>query len=235
MAESSLVEIEAPTTIKNGMDSLDEWSQSLVVVDGNSYEEATGTLKEVKRVRKEIVAFFAEPKKNAHAAWKSIVAREKALTGRLDAIERRAKGAMLDYRKKEEERVRKEQERLRVEAEERARKERERLAKRAEAALDKGNEEKAESLIAEADAVEAVAPIVEADVPTSSGASAQKRWTVKSVDKAALVKAAAEDGNLLGYLDVNEKALRKVVTAMGGEVSIPGVEFEQAESLRIGR
>lgn len=235
MTEQALAEIDAPSGVQGGMVRLTEWAGALVVQSAQDYEAAVHMLKDVKTVRASIVEFFRDPKTKAHATWKAIVAKEKGLTERLDAVERQAKGVMLTWQRAEQEKARAEQERLRRIEEERARKEREKLAARAAKAAEKGKAEKAEELLAAADAVEAVVPIVQSEVPKVAGASTQRRWVVKAVDKAALVAAAAQDANLLGYLKVDESALQKIAMALKGQVSIPGVVFDQVESMRIGR
>ena len=220
--------------IKGGIEAMQEWSAALVVSDAAQYAFAGERLREVAKMKASIVTAFSDPKKKSHEAWKAIVAMEKSFTDRLDRIRSGAEFAMLAWKREEDEKARKEQERLTREAEARAEKEREKLLARAAKAEEKGKDEKAEDLAAQAAAVQPIVPIVQAPAPAVKGVATQKRWKVKSVNKARLVLAASRDPNLLGYLDVNEAALEKTAQALKGAISISGVVFEQVESMRIG-
>lgn len=225
--------IVTPETQGN-LTRLQEWAGALVVRTAQDYEAAAITLKDVAQVRRSVNDFFDEPCKKSYDSWKSIVARKKLFLDRCDTIERAAKGSMLKWKQAEDERARKEQDRLRREAEDRAEKERARLLARATKAEEKGKADRAEDLAAQAAAVMPVVPVVQAAAPQIKGVSTRKTWQVKSIDKSALIQAAAKDTNLHAYLVVDETALRKIAVALKGEINIPGVTFEQVEGLAIG-
>lgn len=74
----------------------------------------------------------------------------------------------------------------------------------------------------------------------AAGVATRKSWKVKSIDKAALVLAAAkaiETGDqdkadqLMAYLVVDETALNRVAGALKGSARVPGVVFGEVASL----
>lgn len=87
-----------------------------------------------------------------------------------------------------------------------------------------------------------VAPAMPAVVSqaAAAGVSTRKTWKVKSIDKAALVVAAAkaiESGDddkaqqLLAYLSVDESALNGVARSLKGAARVPGVVFGEVSNL----
>ena len=76
------------------------------------------------------------------------------------------------------------------------------------------------------------APVVQA-TPKMAGVSTAKIWKVTDIDLSELVKAAAEDPELLEYLIPNTAEINKVVKALGARHKIPGVTAAQTESLRV--
>ena len=87
-----------------------------------------------------------------------------------------------------------------------------------------------------------VAPAMPAVVSQAkaAGVSTRKTWKVKSIDKAALVVAAAkaiESGDddkaqqLLAYLSVDESALNGVARSLKGAARVPGVVFGEVSNL----
>lgn len=87
-----------------------------------------------------------------------------------------------------------------------------------------------------------VAPAMPAVVTQAkaSGVSTRKTWKVKSIDKAALVVAAAKaisDGDqdkadqLLAYLTVDESALNRVAGALKGAARVAGVVFGEVSNI----
>lgn len=107
----------------------------------------------------------------------------------------------------------------------------------------------AEALAAAQQADEAQAALELADVAPppmvvsgakASGVATRKTWKVKSIDKAALVTAAAKaiaDGNadqadqLLAYLSVDETALNRVAGALKAAARVPGVVFGEVSNI----
>jgi hypothetical protein len=72
------------------------------------------------------------------------------------------------------------------------------------------------------------------EAPKVSGISSRQVWKFEVTDLAALVKAAAERPELLGYLQPDEKAIGGTVRGMQARASIPGVRIyaEQTTAVR---
>lgn len=127
-------------------------------------------------------------------------------------------------------------------AEEDARSAQEQAEREAEAARQRAQEieaeqaQKAAEAQAQLDIAEVAPVVVEQSAAVATGVSARTTWKVKSVDKAALVKAAAEqlaagDDTLLAYLLVDEKALNGVARALKSAARVPGVVFAPETSM----
>lgn len=145
------------------------------------------------------------------------------------------RGLMVGFERKERERI----DRERREAEERARQEAaeaERIAREAEeaarAAQAAGDEQlalemasKAESAREEAE-LAIVAPALPAETaPKVAGASFRGTWKARVIDKAALIKAAAEKPELQNLLEVSTTAINAMAKAVKNASNIPGLEF----------
>lgn len=183
---------------------------------------ADGQLGVIKSRRKQIVDFFAEPKKKANETWKSIVAREKFFTDKLDAIESLIKRKMLGWTH-EQERIRREkEEKLRAEAEARAAEERKKILAQAKRNDTLGNESRAEQYREKAKAikpVEVYVPVVA--LPKTNGLSSREVWKVEVTDKAAFVKAAAENATLQAFIEINMTGLK----SLAGKIEVAGIRF----------
>lgn len=72
------------------------------------------------------------------------------------------------------------------------------------------------------------------EAPKVAGVSSREVWKFEVTDLAALVKAAAERPELIGYLQADEKAIRGTVQGMKSRTSIPGVRVypEQSTTVR---
>ena len=57
------------------------------------------------------------------------------------------------------------------------------------------------------------AATVVANIPTVKGSSNRKQWVVKSVDAAKFVAAVATDPSLLGFISIDEGALKRSKSA----------------------
>jgi hypothetical protein len=73
------------------------WPQkaaSIVIVDQSSYDAAGEMLVGIAGLKKEIIAYNAEPKKLTHQAWKSVCERERNGLDPLETAEKTLKGNM---------------------------------------------------------------------------------------------------------------------------------------------
>lgn len=195
---------------------------SNLAVDGVSVhselelESAAAVLRDVKALQKKAEAAQKSLTQPLEHQKKSIIAwfRER-ITDKLAASERTLKTAIGRYQQ-EQDRIRREQQRI---ADEQARKERERLAKRAAAAEAKGQAEKAEQLQEQAQTV--VAPVAPPP-PKVSGISSREVWRFEISDPAAVPRE---------YLSIDEKKIGQVVRALKGDTVIAGVRVYCERSL----
>lgn len=106
-----------------------------------------------------------------------------------------------------------------------AQKEADRLAKRADKAEEKGQDDKAEILRAQAQQIESIVPVVESKVEATAGISMRKNWKFEIVDAS---KIPAQ------YLIPDEKKIGAHVRALKEECQIAGVRvyFELGENVR---
>jgi hypothetical protein len=177
---------------------------------------------------------------------------------RLQAAEGVLRGSMLTWKREEDRKA--EEARRKAEAEAQA--ERERLAREQaeaeerarelanQAAVVDDPEERARleleafeasetaATAAEQAAIAEVAPPVQAVVPTTTkaaGISSRQTWKAEVVDKAALIRAAANDHSLMVYLLVDEKAVGAIARALKAETRIPGVRVYAEDGLAVRR
>jgi len=188
-------------------------------VAGAMLTSLAGRRKAIEEERFKITRPLDEAKKRAMEWFKPAI--EKLQTA--EAIVRRKLTGFLE----EEERQRKAAEAKAAEA---ARKEAERLAKRAETAEAKGKVEEAAVLRELADAP---APVIAAPATRVSGISSRENWSAQVTDKAALVKAAAENPAYLAYLEPDMKSLNALARAQKNALAIPGVKAVNQAGLSV--
>lgn len=162
-------------------------------------------------------------------AWNKKVADEKREAERLIAIERqKVADAAAEVARKQKE-------------------EADKLLRQAEEATAAGNTEAANDLFTQASvtadaaretqtaaAQQLVAPVRTA-VASSGVKGASVTWKARVIDKALLVKAAAEHADLLAMLDVNESNINAYARLHKGIMQMPGVEFYSEDSTRIAK
>ena len=241
-----------------------EQMKSIVITSSEQCVEVFHMLKSLKSTRQRIVDFFSDPKSKAHAAWKSIVAKEKSFTDRIDAVEKVGKRAIAIWDEAEQKRV--EQERIRLQriADEQARKEREKLqaeearqraiadekrkiAERARKDAEEASGAEREKLLKAATAAENRANTAEtkadenADIaqtviaPVVNIEATEQKIDGKSTRKTWKVKIVNVDLIPREYMVPNEKALDALAKASKGLIKIPGVEFYAETTIGIRR
>lgn|SRR3990167_2018760 len=222
MSEFELIERESTSML--------DMARELRVTCDEQYAEAGQFVMGCKQLIAKIKAEFAEPKRKADEAHKSITAMEKrTLEPVVDAMDL-ASNVALDY-KKEQDRLAKE-ERDRIEAERRRQIEEARL-KEAEALEAKGQTREAEAVIA--------APIetprqtrFETPVPKVAGLSTKKEWKGKVVKPSAVTRPfCLPDQVLINNKVKNFMAWVKEPTGVQIaelESEIGGVIIEQVET-----
>lgn len=198
-----------PAEIQQKAAGIVEKAASHVVVDQESYDIATNTLKGLKAMMKEIEATFDPIAKKAHDAWKEVLAQKKRHIEPLETADKILRRKASDWFA-EQERARREAERRALE-EARRKAEEEQIA-RAQLLQDSGATELAESVISQPVKVGPVK--VNAPAPDKNGVGFREVWTFEIVDASLIPRE---------FLIPDEAAIRKHAQTMKGKANIPGV------------
>jgi hypothetical protein len=217
--------------LKQETNSIANWANGLFVSSKEEYQMAYARVKEIKRIRAKWVAYWGPVKTKAHAAWKEVVSREKAVADLCDAAERMAKDKADAWFAEQQRIAAEEQRRLQAIADEKARKERERLEKEA---LKLKTPELREERLAQAAEVEA--PIITVEAPEQvEGVSTRTIWKARVVDMAALIDGAKPGTVAASFLMVNQQVADSFARATKNSVPVPGVEFIQERGVAVRR
>lgn len=177
------------------------------VVDQESYARANDCIAGLHKLKKEVIARFAEPKKKADEAHKAVRALERSfldpINDKIDAL----RDATEKWYTAEMRRIAAEEERRRKAAEELTD-----LAADAEAS---GDGETAAEAVAAAVMEDATVSVV----PKCAGTTMRETWKAVVVDLAQLPRE---------YMIVNQSMLDRMAQATKGAVPIPGVRFEKS-------
>jgi hypothetical protein len=197
---------------------------ALVVDDKASLEVASSMLAGIKALLKEVDDVFKPPAQAAHAAHKSILDARRKVETPIKVAETDVKAAVATYHnelRKAAEAARKlEAERLRKQEEER------RLAA-AVAAEDRGQNERAEKLIAEPAPVLSKPLITTPPPPKVAGITTQDQYTGKVVDLPAFIQWSLDTLSFSEYFDLKQSVLDRAIQRKKGDVTIPGVEVHK--------
>lgn len=225
--------------IENETLSLYEKSTSLVVRDQDTYTQAGELGKGIKALIAKITEYHEPLRLAAKATYDAVLKRKNDdLAPCSEALEI-VRGNMNKYAQ-EQERIRQEEERkARAIAEENARKEREKLEAQALSAMQKGKDEKAESLMEKAENVY-VAPVTTAStldktIRTDSGTISQaKEIKVTVVDMVAFLKALIENnpGAVASIVKIGDGPLKSFVKTNGID-KYAGLRVERTVGVRI--
>lgn len=191
----------------------------LAIKNDDDLEVASALLRGIKTVLKRIDETFGEAVKAAHAAHRKILEAKKKHSEPLEKAETALKRRMGKYNQEQEQLRREKEQRLR--AAERKREEEARLAQ-AEELEARGKAKEADEVL---DAPIETTPIVVPAAPKPKGVSYRTKYGWRLVDPDKLPR---------DYMVVNEKAINKVVQALGEKTNIPGIEItkEQVVSAR---
>lgn len=196
-------------------------SPELAVIAGNDLKEIARRLKAMEEERISFTRPLDDVKKRLMDKYRPHIER-------LQEADRILRSALIGFNRAEAAKA----EELR--RQEQARADEERRALEARLARTKAPEkiEALQQQIAEAD----IAPRQDIAPATKvQGVATRKRWKMASVDKLALIQAAAANPKLAMYLVVDEAAINKVAVAMGENTDIPGVTVEAVDSLAVSR
>ena len=200
--------------LRPAFDRIKAFAKGLIIKTADGYNEAAQRLKVVKAALTQIEDARTRITKPINESLRETNRQAKEAAAPWLAEEVTIKRAMISFAD-EQERQRREEQRL---LNEKAEKERQRLLEHAQRNAAKGNEAKAESFEERAAAV--VAPVVQREAPKVEGVSIPKVWTFEITDSALIPRE---------YLVIDETRIRKVVGALKGETNIPGVRvFQQS-------
>jgi hypothetical protein len=194
---------------------------ALRVTDDASFALGGAMLLEIKKRYKLVEERFAEPVSLAHKAHKAMTSLRDSVLSPLKQYEAQIKGQLGTYQMEVERKRREEAERLRRQAEAQA--EADRIAK-AQDQMDKGDLKACEKTLSAPIQVEPVR-IVTPEPPKVAGVSFKDDWRFE-----------IENVNLIPieYMVPDEKAIARVVKALGSKTNIPGIRV-WAEKVVSGR
>lgn len=189
------------------------------------YQETGTRLQLIKGLMKKVGDVFDPHISRAFQAHRALVAEKNDALRPLQDAESLYKKVILKYQLDEEVKRREEQARL----EEQARKEREALEARAAKAEDKGKEEKAAELRAQAATVPT--PVVASTTPKVSGIAVRTTWKAVLQSKSELIQAVAAGKAPESLLDVNMVVANQMARALKTEMKYPGLNAVEDTSL----
>jgi hypothetical protein len=236
-AQAQVIPITPEVELEMKTLSLYEKATNLTVTDTQSYAAAGELGKGLKALEKEITEYFEPLRVAAKANYDAILKKKNdelaPVTEAMNIVR-----STINVYIQEQERIRQETERkARVESEEAARKEREKLLAQAEKAIEKGKDERAESLLDKADNVYAepvsVVATVEKTVRTESGNITQAKETqITVVDMKAFIAELLKRNSAMTMIEVKAGPLKAWVKANAIE-SFPGLTIKQTVGVRL--
>ena len=192
------------------------------VISNEDMHRANDILKEIKGY---IKALKLEQDKMLTPAKQTIARIKDFFVPRLEKMlkaEAFVKSKILDFRKEEECKRRKEEIRLQTLTRQEEDRKKKALLKRADNAEAKGDTEKAEDLREQADTVRVPKPIVESSVEKMNGSHTVKIWKFRVVNELAIPRA---------YLKLDLVKIGATVRAQKETCNIPGVEAYYEETI----
>ena len=210
-------------------------ANQIVVKDAEQYEFACSFLTLVANRKKQVADVFDPIVKKAYDTHKEAVAQKKKFMEPLEQAEISVKSKVTVWRQEEDRKRR--QEELRLAEEARKKQEEEALAEAAQ--LEASGDKELADLVLE-NAAQAPAPVVSVptSVPKFDGVASRTNWKWRKKGSEldaikTLVKAAAADDRLLGFLQFNETAIGSVVRSQKSLTNIPGVEAYSENSVSV--
>lgn len=224
----TVIESGNETALVNEASTIRAWAQALVVASKQDADEAADRVRTLKGIRQRWVEFWAEPKKAAAAAHKSICGKEKTGLDVIDSATSIAGQKLTIWIQAERQKAEAAQRLAQAEADRRARLERERLEAQAAKAR---TPEKAAALAEQAAQVQAVQVDVPAATVDSALAGTRKTWKAELVDIQQVIAAATPGTLAAGFLMFNEKVANAFARDTKGSVKVPGVRFFEVETM----
>lgn len=219
MENEELMLTEQETQLGKDVASIEERAKAIIIRDDDDFNYAGKFVKDIKAAEKQVEDFFEPMRKSTYDAYKAVTDRKKEMLDPLKSAEVIVKKALANYQMEQEKKRREEEARLRKLAEEESRRKLEEAVKAEEA----GDAEAAEYAMAEAEALDNMVVKIEKPVAKVSGISQTKTWVITGIDLKELPDEFA--GCLLRPAD--EKAIMQLIKATKGQISIPGVKYQE--------
>lgn len=188
------------------------YARSLIIKNDNDYLIAAEDVKSDKYLLKKIEDEEKKGTAPLYEVMKTIRSWFKPAKDNIEKSISIKSSAMMKYSQKKEELARIENARL----QDLANKQAEKLAEQARKALEKGNEAKAQELMAQAQMKQVIVPTVQAEAPKIAGLTTRDNWTFEVID----INLVPRD-----YLCADDKKIGQVVRATKGSLNIPGVRI----------
>ena len=225
------------------------------VVDQESLDYAAEHVRTIKVYLRRVAEVFDPIVEAAHRAHKVAVEQRNKLTTRAEGIEKALKKRMGDYEMRQkalaeaaEAAARQARERLEAEARataaaEQARRQALAEAEALEAALAaeaSGDTETAERILAEPIEAPVVAPVPIFTPPPAvqrartDGVAFSVDWKVEVTSLQRLVEAISKGQAPLSLVKADESALKALARSTKGTLKVPGVEFTEDRTVRVG-
>jgi hypothetical protein len=214
-------------------------ARMIMVRDQGTLLKANEFFLTIKALRKKIAQTFDPIITAAHKTHQEAIAQRKLVEEPLIIAEKYLNGQVTDY-KREQDRIRLEEERLRqeaikIETGRKQKEENDRLARAAELEAS-GAKEEAEALVNEAIEEKEKPMEVYVSPPTTpkvelQGATIKEYWHAEIYDLRALCKAVGEGKAPLAYIDANMPTLNTLARRLMKELNIPGVKAVSTTSM----
>jgi len=210
-------------------------ADSYLVANQDQYGAAGDFYKSLREADRKAEEYFKPIKKSFDDGKAIVLAKEKEVRNPIAEAMKIVNGKMNTYLQ-EQERLRKiEEERLRKIEEDRAAKEREKLLKQAEKALDKGKDEKAETLMEKAEDVYVAPVFVPQTAPVrteTAHVGTAKQTTVVVTDIKAFVAELVKQNSAMTMIEVKPSLLTAWVKS-NGISTFPGLKISVDQVARV--
>lgn len=206
---------------------IEQRAKAFVITNDKEYEEACETTKLVKQMQKKVVDYWEPLRVSAHKTYNDILAHKKEMLNPLESAEKILKNKISTYSLEQEKKR---------EAEENA------MRKLAEAEVDKkiaeaqeaeknGDVQGYEYAMAEAEVMETVATSgrVTTENKKIKGVSTKKAWKITGVDSSKV----PVNFNGMELRPVDLKLVNQLIKASNGSIEIPGITYEETNSISI--
>lgn len=239
MKEASLI----PAKTQNLLDEALEFFHSMKDVkfeNDEQYDNGVELCKKVKTHLKNIEIDRKNLVKPFNDKLKLINSSCKHVTSKLENAERVLKNGMSKYFQIREQKRIAEQKRLEAEAEERRRQEQERARREAEKVekyRKEGRNEMADRAEARKETAETISETITAPIVNNSakvaGTSFKTVYRVNVKNKVDAIRNMVMNPILLGFIEINITGLEKAITALKGNIVIPGIEIIKDQQVSI--